>query len=156
MLSTFAGGPTRAPVSSDQKGRETPAGIFSVIQKEAELPEPVRRCLHATDAAHHSVRHCTSRGPLPGFLASHGRLRMPYRQRNRPTMPTPRQSRGPPSSRRNGQPPKAELQPKFDAVKSAREAAVAAETARVVAGEAARKVALDLEPASVFFSQLGH
>jgi hypothetical protein len=67
-------------------------------------------------------------------------------------MPTPRQSRGPPSSRRNGQPPKAELQPNFDAVKSAREAAVAAETA----GEAARKVALDLEPASVFFSQLGH
>src|SRR6266566_8714400 len=26
----------RAPVSSGQKGRETPAGIFSVIQKEAE------------------------------------------------------------------------------------------------------------------------
>ena len=40
---------------------------------------------------------------------------------------------------------KAELQPKFDAVASAREAAVAAETARVVAAEAARKAALDLE-----------
>src|SRR5215475_13579116 len=26
----------RAPVSSGQKGRETPAGIFSVIEKEAE------------------------------------------------------------------------------------------------------------------------
>src|SRR5262249_14287755 len=26
----------RAPVSSGQKGRETPAGIFSVLQKEAE------------------------------------------------------------------------------------------------------------------------
>src|SRR5690242_18989737 len=26
----------RSPVSSAQKGRETPAGIFSVIQKEAE------------------------------------------------------------------------------------------------------------------------
>src|SRR6202030_1426704 len=26
----------RAPVSSRQKGRETPAGIFSVIQKQAE------------------------------------------------------------------------------------------------------------------------
>ena len=26
----------RAPVSSGQKGRETPAGIFSIIQKEAE------------------------------------------------------------------------------------------------------------------------
>src|SRR3981081_4684436 len=30
------GGTLRAPVSSGQKGRETPAGIFSVIQKEAE------------------------------------------------------------------------------------------------------------------------
>jgi hypothetical protein len=48
---------------------------------------------------------------------------------------------------------KAELQPKFDAVASAREAAVAAETARVVAAEAARKAALDLEPVSVFISR---
>jgi hypothetical protein len=38
---------------------------------------------------------------------------------------------------------KAELQPKFDAVASAREAAVTAENARVVAAEAARKAALD-------------
>jgi lipoprotein-anchoring transpeptidase ErfK/SrfK len=30
----------RAPVSSGQKGRETPAGIFSIIQKEAELCVP--------------------------------------------------------------------------------------------------------------------
>src|SRR5881397_1103891 len=30
------GGMLRAPVSSGQKGRETPAGIFSVIQKDAE------------------------------------------------------------------------------------------------------------------------
>src|SRR5437773_5568661 len=44
----------RAPVSSGQQGRETPAGIFSVIQKEAEhysnlyddaLFEPKTRCL---------------------------------------------------------------------------------------------------------------
>jgi hypothetical protein len=26
----------RAPVSSGQKGHETPAGVFSIIQKEAE------------------------------------------------------------------------------------------------------------------------
>ena len=26
----------RAPVSSGQKGRETPAGVFSILQKEAE------------------------------------------------------------------------------------------------------------------------
>jgi hypothetical protein len=48
---------------------------------------------------------------------------------------------------------KAELQPKFDAAASAREAAVMAENARVVAAEAARKAALDLEPVSVFISR---
>jgi len=48
---------------------------------------------------------------------------------------------------------KAELQPKFDAVASAREAAVVAENARVAAAEAARQVALDLEPVSVFISR---
>jgi len=48
---------------------------------------------------------------------------------------------------------KAELQPKFDAVASAREAAVMAENARVVAAEAARKAALDIEPVSVFISR---
>ena len=48
---------------------------------------------------------------------------------------------------------KAELQPKFDAVAAARDAAVMAENARVVAAEAARKAALDLEPVSVFISR---
>ena len=48
---------------------------------------------------------------------------------------------------------KAELQPKFDAVASAREAAVIAESARVVAAEAARKAARDLDPVSVFISR---
>jgi L,D-transpeptidase catalytic domain len=35
----------RAPVSSGQKGRETPAGIFSVIQKEAEHYSERRRLI---------------------------------------------------------------------------------------------------------------
>jgi hypothetical protein len=48
---------------------------------------------------------------------------------------------------------KAELQPKLDAVAPAREAALAAETARVVAAEAARKVTRDLAPVSVFISR---
>jgi hypothetical protein len=48
---------------------------------------------------------------------------------------------------------KAALQPKLDAVAPAREAAVAAETARVVAAEAVRKVARDLAPVSVFISR---
>jgi hypothetical protein len=41
---------------------------------------------------------------------------------------------------------RAELQPKLDAVAPAREAAVAAESARIVAAEAACRVARDLEP----------
>ncbi len=48
---------------------------------------------------------------------------------------------------------KAELQPKLDAVAPAREAAVAAEAARVAAAEAARKMARELEPVSVFISR---
>ncbi len=48
---------------------------------------------------------------------------------------------------------KAELQPKLDAVAPAREAAAAAETARVAAAEAARQVARELEPVSVFISR---
>jgi hypothetical protein len=48
---------------------------------------------------------------------------------------------------------RAELQPKVDAVAPARDAAVAAEAARVAAVQAAREVALDLEPVSVFISR---
>jgi hypothetical protein len=69
----------RAPVSSGQKGRETPAGIFSVIQKEAEhysnmyddayMPHMQR--LTWSGIALHG-------GPLPGNAASHGCIRMPY------------------------------------------------------------------------------
>jgi L,D-transpeptidase catalytic domain len=69
----------RAPVSSGQKGRETPAGIFSVIQKEAEhysnlyddayMPH-MQRITWSGIALHG--------GPLPGHAASHGCVRMPY------------------------------------------------------------------------------
>jgi hypothetical protein len=48
---------------------------------------------------------------------------------------------------------KAEVQPKFDAAASAREAAAEAEKARVAAAEAARAAARDLEPVSVFISR---
>jgi hypothetical protein len=47
---------------------------------------------------------------------------------------------------------KSELQPKLDAVTVAREAATAADRARVAAAEAARKAKRDLEPVSVFIS----
>jgi len=69
----------RAPVSSGQKGRETPAGIFSVLQKDADhysnlyddawMPHMQR--LTWSGIALHG-------GPLPGYPASHGCIRMPY------------------------------------------------------------------------------
>ncbi len=69
----------RAPVSSGQKGRETPAGIFSVIEKQAEhysnlyddayMPH-MQRITWSGIALHG--------GPLPGHPASHGCIRMPY------------------------------------------------------------------------------
>jgi len=248
----------RAPVSSGQKGRETPAGIFSVIQKEAEhysnlyddayMPH-MQRITWSGIALHG--------GPLPGHPASHGCVRMPYDFARRlfgmtklgmrvivapgdvapveivhpalfPTQPragtvaAARAAEADEATRKADQArlaavtasreaaratmrvaenlklraeaqlaaadravasagsaeareqvedakakaaaraaeleaqwatAKAELQPKFDAVASAREAAVMAETARVVAAEAARKAALDLEPVSVFISR---
>ena len=69
----------RAPVSTGQKGRETPAGVFSVIQKEkdhysnlyddAYMPN-MQRITWSGIALHG--------GPLPGYAASHGCIRMPY------------------------------------------------------------------------------
>ena len=46
-----------------------------------------------------------------------------------------------------------DLQLRLDAVTSAREAAAAAETARVAAAEAAREVARELQPVSVLISR---
>src|ERR1700733_15522789 len=70
---------SRAPVSSGQKERETPAGIFSVIQKEADhysnlyddayMPH-MQRITWSGIALHG--------GLLPGHPASHGCVRMPY------------------------------------------------------------------------------
>jgi hypothetical protein len=69
----------RAPVSSGQTGRETPAGIFSVLEKEAEhysnlyddafMPH-MHRITWSGIALHG--------GPLPGYPASHGCIRLPY------------------------------------------------------------------------------
>jgi hypothetical protein len=69
----------RAPVSSGQRGRETPAGIFSVIQKDADhhsnlyddafMPH-MQRITWSGIALHG--------GPLPGYAASHGCVRMPF------------------------------------------------------------------------------
>jgi hypothetical protein len=69
----------RAPVSSGQAGRETPAGIFSVIQKDAEHHSnlyddaymPHMQRLTWSGIALHG-------GLLPGHPASHGCIRLPY------------------------------------------------------------------------------
>ena len=69
----------RAPVSSGQSGRETPAGIFSVIEKDADhhsnlyddASMPHMQRLTWSGIALHG-------GNLPGFPASHGCVRMPF------------------------------------------------------------------------------
>jgi chemotaxis protein histidine kinase CheA len=69
----------RAPISSGIKGRETPAGVFSVVQKDKDhhsnlyddawMPNMLR--ITWSGIALHG-------GPLPGHAASHGCVRMPY------------------------------------------------------------------------------
>jgi L,D-transpeptidase-like protein len=250
----------RAPVSSGQRGRETPAGIFTVIQKEAEhysnlyddafMPH-MQRITWSGIALHG--------GPLPGYPASHGCVRMPFDFAARlfddtkvglrvivaPTDVTPTEIAHPallqpkpgalaaaaarraeadeaaakadqarlaaakayrestqammpvrvadnlkrraetqlaaaesalgsassPDSKEQAErtkaqavarvaelqdqwtAAKAELQPKLDAVTAAREAALAAENARIAAAEAARQAARELEPVSVLISR---
>jgi L,D-transpeptidase catalytic domain len=240
----------RAPVSSAQKGRETPAGVFSILQKEAEhysnmyddayMPNMQR--LTWSGIALHG-------GALPGYPASHGCIRMPYDFAERlfdvtrlgmrvivaPTDVAPvaidhpalfQPKTGPDvvaasaaaaeaneaaskaeqarlaaviASREAARvmvairtaeflkdkaeeqlakakerpedirakaaaaqvdrleaqlaSAKAELQPKLDAATAARQSAVTAEAARVVAAETARKMARDFDPVSVFISR---
>ncbi len=69
----------RAPVSSGTRGRETPSGVFSVVQKDKDhhsnlyddawMPNMLR--ITWSGIALHG-------GPLPGYAASHGCVRMPY------------------------------------------------------------------------------
>jgi hypothetical protein len=69
----------RAPVSSGTGGRETPAGVFSVLEKDKDhhsnlyddawMPN-MHRITWSGIALHG--------GPLPGYPASHGCVRMPY------------------------------------------------------------------------------
>ncbi|WOJ88133.1 L,D-transpeptidase family protein [Methylocapsa polymorpha] len=69
----------RAPVSSGQSGYETPAGVYSVLQKEAEhysnlyddASMPFMQRITWSGIALHA-------GLLPGYPASHGCVRMPY------------------------------------------------------------------------------
>jgi lipoprotein-anchoring transpeptidase ErfK/SrfK len=69
----------RAPVSTGVSGRETPAGVFAIVEKERDH--------HSTmydDAWMPHMQRITWNGialhggPLPGYAASHGCIRMPY------------------------------------------------------------------------------
>ena len=68
-----------APVSTGVKGRETPAGVFAVIEKEAEHYSTLY-----DDASMPHMQRLTWNGialhggPLPGYAASHGCVRMPF------------------------------------------------------------------------------
>jgi lipoprotein-anchoring transpeptidase ErfK/SrfK len=69
----------RAPVSTGVAGRETPAGIFAIIEKEKEHYSTMY-----DDAWMPNMQRITWNGialhggPLPGHAASHGCIRMPY------------------------------------------------------------------------------
>ncbi len=69
-----------APVSSGQTGYETPVGIYSVLQKEAEHYSN----LYDDASMPHMERITWSGialhgGALPGYAASHGCVRLPYK-----------------------------------------------------------------------------
>jgi hypothetical protein len=69
----------RAPVSTGTTGRETPAGIFAILEKERE-----HRSTLYDDAEMPNMQRITWNGialhggPLPGYAASHGCIRMPF------------------------------------------------------------------------------
>lgn len=69
----------RAPVSTGVKERETPAGIFAIVQKNKD-----HRSNMYDDASMPNMQRITWNGlalhggPLPGYAASHGCVRMPF------------------------------------------------------------------------------
>jgi chemotaxis protein histidine kinase CheA len=69
----------RAPVSTGVEGRETPAGVFAVVDKEVD-----HRSNMYDDAWMPHMQRITWNGialhggPLPGYAASHGCVRMPF------------------------------------------------------------------------------
>jgi hypothetical protein len=69
----------RAPVSTGVKERETPAGVFAIVQKNKD-----HRSNMYDDAHMPNMQRITWNGlalhggPLPGYAASHGCVRMPY------------------------------------------------------------------------------
>jgi len=69
----------RAPVSTGTTGRETPAGVFAVLEKDKDHHSSLY-----DDAWMPNMQRITWNGialhggPLPGYAASHGCVRMPF------------------------------------------------------------------------------
>jgi len=69
----------RAPVSTGMAERETPAGVFAIIEKDKD-----HRSTMYDDAWMPNMQRITWNGlalhggPLPGYAASHGCVRMPF------------------------------------------------------------------------------
>jgi hypothetical protein len=69
----------RAPVSTGTSGRETPAGVFALLEKDKDHHSSLY-----DDASMPNMQRITWNGialhggPLPGYAASHGCVRMPY------------------------------------------------------------------------------
>src|ERR1700722_12108071 len=69
----------RAPVSTGTTGRETPAGVFAVVEKDKDHHSSLY-----DDASMPNMQRITwsgialHGGPLPGYAASHGCVRMPF------------------------------------------------------------------------------
>jgi hypothetical protein len=69
----------RAPVSTGTMGRETPAGVFAVLEKDKDHHSSLY-----DDASMPNMQRITWNGlalhggPLPGYAASHGCVRMPF------------------------------------------------------------------------------
>ncbi|WP_314959259.1 L,D-transpeptidase [Bradyrhizobium cosmicum] len=69
----------RAPVSTGTTGRETPAGVFAIVEKDKD-----HRSTMYDDAWMPNMQRITWNGialhggPLPGYAASHGCVRMPF------------------------------------------------------------------------------
>src|SRR6202162_5320772 len=69
----------RAPVSTGITGRETPAGVFAVLEKDKDHHSSLY-----DDAWMPNMQRLTWNGialhggPLPGYAASHGCVRMPF------------------------------------------------------------------------------
>ena len=69
----------RAPVSTGTKGRETPAGVFAVLEKDVDHHSSLyddARMPHMQRITWNGI--ALHGGPLPGYAASHGCVRMPF------------------------------------------------------------------------------